>query len=331
MRSVFGIGNPLMDLVARVDYRFLEGLGVQTGTMNLVSAEERNEILQNVNVINKISGGSCANTIRGISWIGAESDIPAPVYCGAVGSDSLGEDFINCLERLGIQSSVSKKHSPTGVSIVTITPDLERTMFTFLGACRKLIAEDVDLELLRQSRILHITGYMWDTENQMLATKRSVSFAQKHDLLVSFDLADPLLVSRNREDFLSWIPGRVDLLLGNQEEFAILLGECGENLSLIREASALAKLVVMKNGPEGCYVTAGNSKIEKIDGKVVRAVDTTGAGDAFGAGFLHGIMTGRDPVEAARIACTIGAHIVTVEGCDFSLLDWDDLKKELKE
>ena len=158
--SVFGIGNPLMDYVAYGDFELLESLGATAGTMNLITLDQKHRILQNVSRYNNIPGGSCANTIRGLAWLGSVDPIASLLYTGAVGRDSIGREYTTGLQQLGIHTKMGQKTSETGVSVIIVTPDYERTMFTYLGACREFSIQDLDLDLLGQSSYLHITGYM---------------------------------------------------------------------------------------------------------------------------------------------------------------------------
>ena len=317
--SVFGIGNPLLDFIVHADYSFLERVGARAGTMNLIESDLSNRLLGEVGTSCHVPGGSCANTIRGIAWLRQLGTDHQPVYCGAVGGDEVGARYLQEMRRHGVRASVSVKTASTGVSVVVVTPDRERTMFTYLGASREFCVDDVDFERLRSSRYIHFTGYMWDTENQREAVQQSATFAADHGVRVSFDLADPLAVERYRDGFLKWIPGRVDILFANRDELALLTREDGDDATILRRARGLAPVVVMKVGPRGCIVGEGDGH-EYVPGNKVAAVDTTGAGDAFAAGLLYGVCRGLSVTAAAGIGCRVGGQMVTVEGCDFRKL-----------
>ena len=319
MISVFGIGNPLLDFIVPAGFELLQTVGATPGTMNLTDNQRMNKILGLTDATHCLPGGSCANTIRGLAWLGSHPGLGPPVYCGAVGDDAIGSRYIRELEDLGIRAAVGRTGDGTGVSIVVVTPDRERTMFTYLGACREFTIGNIDFGLLQESRYLHFVGYMWDTQNQRNAVEESARFVKRHGGRVSFDLADTLVVQRNREYFLSWIPANVDVLFGNRQELSLLTGESGADRLIMQRAGTLAEIVVMKVGPKGCYIGQG-STIESVPAKSVSAVDTTGAGDAFAAGFLHGILSGRNSTTAAESACRLAANVVTVEGCDYSAL-----------
>ena len=313
-----------MDYVAYAGFDLLEELGAKPGTMNLITEAQRKALLSTIKDYKFIPGGSCANTIRGLAWLGRIREIQPPLYAGSVGKDSVGEEYISQMRRLGIEVQISQKECETGVSVIIVTPDLERTMFTFLGSCREYSKHDLDVTRLHTSQYLHTTGYMWDTITQKTATQFAIEQARAHGVPVSFDLADPFVVQRYREDFLLWIPETVAILFGNREEVSLMLQKEGEDEELIRDAGSLAPLVLMKVGAEGCYANERGT-IHKIDGRHVEAVDTIGAGDFFAAGFLFGMVSGESVRVSSTLANSFAAGIVAVEGCNLSKLDQKDI------
>jgi sugar/nucleoside kinase (ribokinase family) len=329
MYSVFGLGNPLLDFIAPVGFPVLERTGAEQGTMNLVDAGRMQEILGLVGEYTNSPGGSCANTLRGISWLGRLSGAEGPsaaalieptVYCGAVGEDGPGAVYAEILGRAGVVQRLVRKPVPTGCSVILVTPDHERTMFTHLGACREYTWRDLDLAALAEARMFYCTGFMWDTENQKEAVMLAIDRAKALGLLVAFDIADPFVAQRYRLEFLGLIPSRVDILFGNREEFRHMFGAGHGDQVLLRQAGRLCRLVVMKIGAEGCYVNEDGS-IHRVAGFPVQAVDTTAAGDCFAAGFLFGRLRNQEVEACARLANRLAAAIVTVRGCDFLTLD----------
>jgi sugar/nucleoside kinase (ribokinase family) len=310
-----------MDFIVYADHDVLTKLNAKAGTMNLIDREQREILHGMLKHYYTIPGGSCANTIRGISWLGKIDPIAPTCYAGAVGSDDVGRCYISELNELGIKTRIAVKKSETGVSTIIVTPDCERTMFTYLGACREFEEGDLDFDLLRQAQYLHIAGYMWDTDGQKKATLAAISAAREAGVEISFDLADPFVVQRNRDDFLGWIPEMVNLLFGNRDEISLMMQNPeGDNGELIGQAGMLAPLVVMKVGAEGCYVNDGG-RILYSPGFPVMAMDTTGAGDFFASGFLFNLIKGRGIEPSARLANRFGAAIVKVEGCSLFNLD----------
>ncbi len=330
MHSLYAVENPLMDVIAHVDYPFLKRFGKSPGTMHLVPYEEVVALLAEVHSFTTMPGGSAANTARGIAWLarpagrelrkavlGKDEDDAAqsagPVFNGAIGRDQRGDQFASGIEAEGVESALVRKETPTGTSVILVTPDGERTMNTYLGACRDFQSSDLDLGKLERSRIVYLTGYLWDTENQRRAAEEAVTFARERNIVVAFDLADPFAVNRYGDLFRAWIPGHVDILFGNRDEISLLTGSaCDEDC--VKDATSLVPLVAMKVGARGCIV-GERGRWETVPGVRVPTVDTTGAGDAFAAGFLSGRLSGADPIASARLANSLAARVVSVEGC----------------
>ncbi len=313
-----------MDYIAYAGFDLLDDLGAKPGTMNLISEGQREALLNTIKDYQCIPGGSCANTIRGLAWLAKTRKIQCPLYAGAVGKDEIGEEYISQMRNLGIEVQISQKECETGISVIIVTPDLERTMFTYLGSCREYSKRDLDVSQLRTSQYLHTTGYMWDTISQKEATQYAIEQARGHGVLVSFDLADPFVVQRYRDDFLRWVPETVSVLFGNREEVSLMLQRDSEDDELIREAGFLAPLVLMKVGAKGCYAN-DRGTIYRIEGRRVNAVDTIGAGDFFAAGFLFGIVSGESVKASSSLANRFAAGIVSVEGCNLGKLDQRDI------
>jgi sugar/nucleoside kinase (ribokinase family) len=324
-----------MDVIAHVDYDFLERFEKVPGTMHLVEYAEVSRLLAEIHSPRTSPGGSAANTARGVAWLSGDEGralrqtvlgatpkqgggFPSPVFNGAIGRDARGDEFAASIGRAGVHAALVRKDTPTGTSVILVTPDGERTMNTFLGACRDFQVEDLDLERLAASRLLYLTGYLWDTENQRRAAERAAQFAREANppITVAFDLADPFAVRRYAELFRAWIPGRVDVLFGNRDELALLTGgSCDEDC--VSDAAELAPMVVMKMGKGGCMV-GWQGRYEAVPALEVNAVDTTGAGDAFAAGFLFGKLEGASPVDCARLANALAARVVSLEGCSYA-------------
>jgi sugar/nucleoside kinase (ribokinase family) len=263
-----------------------------------------------------VPGGSCANTIRGIAWLRGTRPLPRTAYSGAVGEDEIGRTFEAGLRSSGVEPLLARKSVRTGVSVILVTPDHERTMCTFLGACREYGPADLPGPALEAARLLHITGYLWDTEPQKAAARQAVETVRRRGATVSLDVADPFVVTRYRDEFLAWIPGRVDILFANRAELALLVGRDAEDLAVLNAASGLAPTVVMKVGKNGSYCLHRGT-VARAQGVPTTVVDTTGAGDAFAAGFLYAHLTGQSPEEASSLGNEVASRVVAVEGCRY--------------
>lgn len=322
MPRIYGIGNPLMDIVMGGTHGDLERLGVSPGSMNLVDYELQKEVLRTGRDPKRLPGGSAANTLRGVAFLAVSSGEP-PIevrYGGAVGTDKMGARFGRALSELSVEPRLAIVDAPTGSSAILVTPDFERTMFTHLGACRLFTADNLDEESLAGADWFHCTGYMWDTENQERTVHRAVEIAREHGTLVSFDIADPFVAERYRDRLVEYLPGRIDLLFGNEEELSRLTGTTGEPEEVARAAGRFAPTVALKIGKRGCVLVVGD-EVHRIAAFPVETRDTTGAGDAFAGGFLYALLRGFDAEHAARLANRLAAAVVTVQGCRYEDLD----------
>jgi sugar/nucleoside kinase (ribokinase family) len=325
--SIVAFCNPLLDMIAHVDHAQLAELGVKAGTMNLVEAGVIDKVRRRLAAVETLPGGSGANTARGFAWLNRSGTQAPPVFYGSVGGDDIGAAYIKQLEAAGVQSGIAKKIEPSGISLILVTPDFERTMLTHLGACRLFGEHDVDFERVRRARVVHLTGYMWDTDNQRRVAERAAAEARAAGSMISLDLADPFVVERYHDDFLSWIPGRVDLLFGNLDEFGLLCGKAESEEALLARAAEYAPVVVMKAGARGAYVAATGRR-ELVPGVKAQARDTTGAGDSFAAGYLYALLDGRDERECVRLGNRLAAAIVAVEGCAYGKIDTEPFAAE---
>ncbi len=330
MNSVFILCNPLMDKILPVSHSRLSELGAVPGSMNLVDRDRIDQVLGGDSRSVSVPGGSGANTARGLAWLaGSDAPMGRPVYLGAVGKDGEGRGFGELLRRAGVVCAlVAKDGEPTGVSAVLVTPERERTMFTFLGASRLLEPRDLPRDLIRASRFLYLTGYNWDTENQRQAAEEAGREAMSAGRRVCLDVADPFVAERYRGSLLRWIPGVVDILFANRDELAALTGGSSDG-EILRLAAELAPLVVMKTGKEGCSIHPRGAETLRAPGETVEARDSTAAGDSFAAGFLHGLLLGRDLRDCGRLANRVASRMVTVEGCNYDLLDRDEALRVL--
>jgi sugar/nucleoside kinase (ribokinase family) len=327
MYSVYALGNPLLDFIAPVEEEILDSISSCKGTMNLVDREGMEQVLSKIGSYRNSPGGSAANTVRGITWLNAGQAVDTPLYCGAVGSDARGQAYRRILEEAGISIRLAEKALPTGCSVILVTPDHERTMFTHLGACRQYRLEDLDTASLEDSRIFYTTGYMWDTENQKEAVVAAMGKSKKSGLKVCFDLADPFVVQRYHAEFRSWLPSRIDVLFGNRDEFRIMFGTTLSDRQLVEAAARICPTVLMKVGCDGCYVHDCGD-IQAVEGFCVEPLDTTAAGDCFSAAFIYGLTQGYSSLRSAKLANRLAASIVTVLGCDFTDLDRNRILRE---
>lgn len=326
MSKIVGIGNPLMDLIMHTDYSALQELEARAGTMNLVDEERMSRVVLVGGIPKRTAGGSCANTLRGIAWL-RQDDENKPLFMGAVSKDEEGLHFERILNQLGVDAALAWKETATGKSAIIVTPDYERTMFTYLGANREFTSDDIDWNRFKSADYFYTTGFMWDTDNQKEATMRAMEECLLRGMEVFFDLADIFVVERSGVELREWLPGRVDILFANRDELSAMTGE-KEDAAILEGSRDLGRIVVMKKGAQGCSVTA-HGKVIDIPGEKVVPHDTTAAGDSFAAGFVHGYTEGYPLEVCGRLANKLAAGIVTAEGCSYDCLDREELMSVL--
>jgi sugar/nucleoside kinase (ribokinase family) len=311
--DIYSIGNILIDILANVEDRDIQDLSLDKGIMKLVDDEERNRILSFLENrdYEYNCGGSAPNTVITLAGLGINAGLS-----GKVGNDDLGLKYINRLEELGVRSYVSQEQGNTGTSIILITPDSERTMNTSLCINREYSIKNINLDAVKEADYFYFTGYMWDTESQKEALLEVINEARKDNTKIVFDLADPFAVNRSRDDFLSMIHHHYDIVFANRDEAKILFNNEKVEDS-VKELANLCDIAIVKDGSNGSYV-ASEGMVWKIPVYKVNAVDSTGAGDTYAAGFLYGLAQGFSLERAGLFASWLAAQIVTVKGAQFS-------------
>ena len=309
--DVYGVCNPLVDLLSHVSDSFLKKLGIQKNIMHLVTREQQQELLLAL-AEEKISlevaaGGSGANSMIGISQLGGRS-----AFSGKIGRDEHGKLYREKLEALGVCDCLAEGEGATGSSLILVSEEGARTMNTFLGMSQELMNPDIDPDVIQSSKYLYLTGYLWDTESQKKAVLNALDEAKKREVKVALSLSDPFCVTRHKEDFINLLKGYASMVFCNQEEAFTLLDteitqQAAETLSDWTETAALtigAYGALISHQGETCY----------IDPLPVRVEDTTGAGDAFAAGFLYGMTHDLSPLDSGRIGATLAAAVIGQTG-----------------
>ena len=310
--DVFGIGNPLIDLLIQTDDTMLNSLGIRKGSMNLVDVERPNYILKRHSAHHHFTtlGGSCPNTMVILSQLGASSAL-----CGKIGTDTFGDDYEKQLLDSGVASYLKRKAGATGSTVILVTTDTDRTMNTHLGACRYLAKKDLSLDALKSSKYLYITGYQWDTPTQKETAVTALEFARLHGVNVSFSLSDLLCVDKHRDDFRYLLEKYVDLVFCNASE-AQRMTECDSWEDQIAKLAELVDHVVITLGKKGSVILQ-DGKMERIEAFSVETIDTTGAGDAYAAGYLYALTRSYSVLEAGRLASYCAATVVAIDGPRF--------------
>lgn len=321
--DVFGMCNPLYDIQAEVADSLLDDLDLQKGGMFLIDAEQQRKLVSGIyeSIVNAEPGGSGANTMFGIALLGGVA-----CYTGKVADDEYGQLYVAGLQKRAVDYFAPLGPGETGISVILITPDKQRTMCTFLGQARTLAPGDVYLDALNSSKYLYVTGYLWDTETQKEAVLHAMRAARKAGVKVAFSLSDPFCVDRHKQVFLQIIHEYVDLLFGNEEE-AQALTDTNSPLEAIRALAPFCEMAAVTAGKNGSLLRRQNTVVN-IPCYPVEAVDTTGAGDMYAAGLLYGLTHDLPLEKAGRVAAYTAAMVVGKLGPRLESLDTAEVLRD---
>jgi sugar/nucleoside kinase (ribokinase family) len=305
--DVLGIGNAIVDVIARTEEDFLLKQGMHKGTMALIDEARAQAIYAAMGPAIETSGGSAANTIVGLASLGSRS-----AFVGRVKDDELGRTFAHDIRAAGATYTTPPAAGgpSTGRCYVLVTPDGERTMNTFLGAAQDLHPADIDADLVAASAVLYLEGYLWDPKNAKEAFLKGAKIAHEAGRTVALSLSDAFCVDRWRGEFLDLMrSGTVDLIFANEAELHSLYQTSDFDTAVAALRPDVAAAVVTRS-EKGCIVL-GPEGIEAVPAfPVDRVVDTTGAGDLFAAGFLSGLARGADDRTCGRLGALAAAEVI---------------------
>lgn len=307
--DVVGVGNAMVDVLGRVPDAFLERAGIEKGIMQLIDAERGIELYGMMGPAREISGGSAANTIAGLGMLGDRT-----AYVGKVKDDQLGAIFAHDIRALGVDfltpmAPKSLDGDETGRCIVLVTPDGERSMNTYLGVSGHLSAEDIDEAMMASTDWLYLEGYRHDGPDSLAAFAKAVRACKGAGGKVSLTLSDPFCVDRHRDEFRRMCREELDLLFANEHEIVALYqtSTLEDALDRAREELPMAAVTV---GPSGVYVIQ-NGRMVHAPAAPMKRVDATGAGDLFAAGFLHGLVHGRNMLTCGTMGCVAAGEAIS--------------------
>jgi len=305
--DVLGIGNAIVDVIARADDDFLVAHGMHKGTMALIDEERAAAIYAAMGPAVESSGGSAANTIVGVASFGARA-----AFVGKVKDDELGRTFAHDIRAAGVAFNTKPaKHGPsTARCYIMVTPDGERTMNTYLGAAQDLRPDDLDEAAIAASELVYLEGYLWDPPQAKAAFVKAADIAHKAGRRVALTLSDAFCVDRYRNEFLDLIDkGTVDLVFANERELHSLF-ETANFDAAVAAMRETAKLAVVTRSEKGCVVIGPDGALAVPAVPVERVTDVTGAGDLFAAGFLVGLARGKDHRTAARLGALAASEVI---------------------
>lgn len=308
--DVLGIGNAIVDVLAHGDDDFLAKHGLVKGTMALVDAVEAEAIYAAMGPGLEMSGGSAANTMAGIASLSGRG-----AYIGKVRDDQLGSVFSHDIHAIGVrfETPAARAGAPTARCLIIVTPDAQRTMQTFLGACVELGPEDIDPKLVQAAQVTYLEGYLYDPPQAQEAFVKAATIAHEAGRKVALTLSDPFCVERHRSAFRELVDGHIDILFANEHEIAALY-EVDAFDAALQSTRGSCDIAALTRSEKGSVVVAGE-EVHVIDAEpVTKVVDTTGAGDLYAAGFLYGYTHGLGLARSARAGGIAAAEVISHMG-----------------
>ena len=308
--DVTAIGNAIVDVLAQADDALLAAHNLPKGAMNLIDADAAERLYAIMGAGIESSGGSAGNTIAGIAALGGRC-----AYIGKVADDQLGQVFMHDIRASGVAYDTTPLSGglPTARSLIFVTPDAQRTMQTFLGACTQLGPADVNMDFITSSKVVYLEGYLWDLPAAKAAMRDAALKAQQSGVKVSLTLSDAFCVARFRDEFLELAEKYVDILFANESEI-LSLYQVSNFDDALQQVKKHCEIAALTRSEKGSVVVNGDELhvVDAVQG--VTVVDTTGAGDAYAAGFLYGYTQGYDLAASGRLGGAMAAHVISHYG-----------------
>ena len=304
--KILGIGNAIVDVICKIDDIFLQKNGLTKSTMKLVNEIEFKKLLKNLTIEKTISGGSVANSIVGLSQLGNNVG-----FIGKVNNDELGKKYLEGLsnEKVKFHNNIKDEKVPTGSCLILITPDSERTMCTFLGIAGQINEADIDENIIKQSEITFLEGYLWDRGDPQKAFNKAIDNSNKS----AMSLSDLFCVERHKEFFLDLVQNKLNITFANEQEIMGLINTNNFN-DVIEFGKKIKKTIVITRGEKGA-IAIQNDMVEECKAKSnLKIKDLTGAGDLFAAGFLHGYVNNLDLKKSLEKGTELSSKIIQKVG-----------------
>jgi len=323
---VVGIGNAIVDVLANVDERFLEIHKMEKGMMQLIDEDSIASLHKKIKAEKQASGGSAANTIAGLASLGHDV-----AFIGKVKDDELGQTFEKGLNDIGVVYCTKRasEGNSTACCVVLSTPDAQRTMNTCLGISGTLGPEDIDEEIISEAGIVYLEGYLWDTEPAKAAFKKAIDTAYKTGGQVALSLSDSFCVQRHRSEFLELVQDHTDILFANEDEIKNLF-ETASFEEALKSCTGYNNIFVLTRGGLGSVIIHGKEYYEISPEKDIEVMDTTGAGDMYAAGFLHGYINKEKLAICGRMGNIAAAAVIAHFGARPEISLAEVLEEKLK-
>ena len=304
--KILGIGNAIVDVICKVEDKFITQNNLTKSTMKLVDEAEFKKLLSSLKIEETVSGGSVANSIVGLSQLGNKVG-----FIGKVSDDNLGNKYEEGLKKEKVEFFYSKKKEtiPTGTCLILITPDSERTMVTFLGTAGKINENDINTNAVKDSEILFLEGYLWDEGEPKRAFEKAINNANK----VAMSLSDLFCVERHKPHFLDLVKNKLNITFANEQEIMSLI-DAKKFEEVINFAKEMNKLIVITRGDKGAVAINKNEIVECSAKKKSSNKRFTGAGDLFAGGFLHGYINNKSTKESLETGTEMSSKVIQIIG-----------------
>jgi len=305
-KKILGIGNAIVDVLAKVDDEFLENNYLIKGSMKLINKSEFEDLKKNIKIEKVVAGGSVANTMAGIANLKGN-----PSFIGKINSDNFGEMYRKSLQDINVNFSYLERNEDlsTGASIILITPDSERTMCTYLGISSHLSANDINENIIIKNELIFLEGYLWDKGISEKMFKHAINIAKKNKIKIAMSLSDIFCVTRHKQDFYNLLKNDLDILIGNENEINELANK-KNLLDSINQLKELNKLIVITRSEKGSMAIKNNEIINCNSIKVNKVLDLTGAGDLFAAGFLKEYLDNSEVKKCLETGSILSSKII---------------------
>ena len=305
-KKILGIGNAIVDVLAKVDEEFLIKRNFIKGSMKLINKSEFEDLKKNIKIEKIVAGGSVANTMAGIAHLRGN-----PSFIGKVNSDNFGKMYRKSLQDINVNFSYLEKDEDlsTGACIILITPDSERTMCTYLGISSHLSANDINENNIIDHELIFLEGYLWDKGISEKMFKHAISIAKKNNVKIAMSLSDIFCVTRHKKNFNNLLKNDLDILIGNENEINELANK-KNLLDSVNQLKQLNKLIVITRSEKGSMAVKNNEIITCNSIKVNKVLDLTGAGDLFAAGFLKEYLDKSDIKKCLETGSILSSKII---------------------